>query len=257
MTDKAKPAGMSDVVTNRILGALGIVLMFGIWEVIGQTEVLGSSWPAFSEVMTSFADNRAVFQRAFNNTILDAVIGFAIGMTLGFTIALIGLMIPALRGAMGRLATTANAIPWIALGPLVVMVLSPQRAPVIFAAMGVFFASFVAISSGFRLAGQAHQDMLSVFGSDRRTRLRRLELPVAVPSIIYAAKLGAPASVFGVIFGEWFGTTEPSIGLLIVTSLQQFLTVRLWAAAFLASSIAILAFGAFAYLEGRALRRFR
>ena len=248
---------MSDVVANRVLGALGIVLMFGSWEVIGQTQLLGSAWPPFSEVISSFAENRAIFQRAFANTILDAVIGFGIGMTLGFTIALIGLMVPALRGAMGRLATTANAIPWIALGPLLVMLLSPQRTPVIFAAMGVFFASFVAISSGFRVASQTHHDLLSVYGSDRRTRLRRLELPVAVPSIVYAAKLGAPAAVFGVIFGEWFGTTEPSIGLLIVTSLQQFLTVRLWAAAFLGSLIAILAFGVFAYFEGRALRRFR
>ena len=80
-------------------------------------------------------------------------------------------------------------------------------------------------------------------------------MPAVLPSIVYAAKLGAPAAMFGVVFGEWFGTTEPGLGLVMVVALQQFFTARLWAAAGLTAFIAIVAFGLFALVEELVRRR--
>lgn len=257
MTTHLSSAEKSSALSSAALGALGILLMLASWELVGQTGALGRAWPPFSEVVEQLIDDYEIFRPALANTFTDAAIGFVIGMALGLSLALTGLLIPPIRAGMGRFATVINSIPWVALGPLLVMLLSPKRAPVIFAVMGVFFSSFIAISSGFQHASPAHHDLLTVLGSSRRSRFRRLELPVAVPSIIYGAKLGAPAAMFGVIFGEWFGTTDPSLGLLIVTSLQQFITNRLWAAAFVSSLIAIAAFGIFAALERGAIRRFR
>ena len=155
------------------------------------------------------------------------------------------------------MATLVNSVPWIALGPLLVMVVSQESVPFTFALLAVFFSSFIALSSGFHLASQSHHDLLTSLGSSKWRRLLRLQLPVAVPSLIYAAKLGAPAAMFGVIFGEWFGSSRPGLGALIVTSMRSLRTDRLWAAATITSLIAIVVFAAFASLEKAAQSRFR
>ena len=59
------------------------------------------------------------------------------------------------------------------------------------------------------------------------------------------------------VFGEWFGSSRPGLGALIVTSMRSLRADRLWAAAALTSLIAITVFAAFAALERAALNRFR
>ena len=240
-----------------ILGAVGIALMLVGWEVIGKLELLGRNWPPLTVVVAAFMDNLGVFGRATKATAIDAGKGFIVGIALGLVLAMLGLLVPVLRHGIGRMASLLNAIPWIALGPLLVMVVSQNTVPFTFALLAVFFSSFIALSSGFHLAGQAHQDVLTSLGSSRWTRFRRLQLPVAVPSLIYAAKLGAPAAMFGVIFGEWFGLSRPGLGVLIVTSMRSLRADRLWAAATVTSLIAIVVFAAFAALEKSAQNRFR
>ena len=230
------------------------VLLVG-WEVVGQTEAFGRGWPPFTDVLESLSEDREILLRAGLGTIWDAVRGFAAGLALGVSLAVVGLLITPLRRGIGRLATVVNSIPWIALGPLIVMVFSSSATPLVFASLAVFFSSFIAVSSGFNLVSRSHQDVFTVLGASRISRFSRLEIPAVLPSIVYAAKLGAPAAMFGVVFGEWFGTTEPGLGLVMVVALQQFFTARLWAAAGLTAFIAIVAFGFFALIEELVRRR--
>lgn len=240
---------------STVLGVAGVGVLLAAWELVGQFEAFGRGWPPFSDVFGSLVNDWAILRRASLATIRDAVWGFAIGLVTGMSLAIFGLLITPLRKGIGRLATLANSIPWIALGPLIVMVAPSSVTPVVFAALAVFFSSFVAVSSGFNLVSRSHHDVFSVMGASKRTRFRRLDLPAVSPSIVYAAKLGAPAAMFGVVFGEWFGTTNPGLGLVMVVSLQQFLTARLWAAAGLTALIAIVAFGFFALVEELVRRR--
>ncbi|WP_420613826.1 ABC transporter permease [Candidatus Spongiisocius sp.] len=251
------PARASSQASMALLGALGVLLMMGAWELVGRLELLGRNWQPLSTVVRAFLDNLPVFGRATRATTIDAGKGFVAGILLGLALAVLGLLAPALNRGIGRMATLINSIPWIALGPVLVMIVSQETVPFTFALLAVFFASFIAITSGFYLARQAHHDLLTSLGSSRWTRFRRLQLPVAVPSLIYAAKLGAPAAMFGVVFGEWFGSSRPGLGALIVTSMRSLRADRLWAAAALTSLIAITVFAAFAALERAALDRFR
>ena len=239
------------------LGVLGVVLLMGIWELVGRLELLGRNWQPLSAVVRAFFEGLPVFGRATRATTIEAGKGFVAGILLGLALAALGLLAPMLNRGIGRMATLVNSIPWIALGPLLVMLVSQDAVPFVFALLAVFFSSFIALSSGFYLARQSHHDVLTSLGSSRWARFRRLQLPVAVPSLIYAAKLGAPAAMFGVVFGEWFGSSRPGLGALIVTSMRSLRADRLWAAATLTSLIAIVVFASFAALEKAALNRFR
>ena len=163
-----------------LLGVLGVLLMMGVWELVGRLELLGRNWQPLSAVVRAFLDNPPVFGRATRATTIDAGKGFVAGILLGLALAVLGLLAPALNRGIGRMATLVNSIPWIALGPVLVMVVSQETVPFTFALLAVFFASFIAITSGFYLARQAHHDLLTSLGSSRWTRFLRLQLPVAV-----------------------------------------------------------------------------
>ena len=239
-------------------GMAGLILIGLAWEITGQTGLLGDRWPPLSDIFVALVERRDVFFRASRATMTDALIGWVAGLAIGFGLALIGHLIPGLRRPIGRFATIVNSVPWVALGPLLVVAISgaQQLTPLLFATLAVFFAGFVSISSGLQAAGAAHHDVLSALGAGKWTRLRRLELPTAIPSIVYAAKLGAPASMFGVVFGEWFGSDPPALGLLIVTTLRQLQTDLLWASALLTAVFAVVAFAVLAGFERAALLRY-
>ena len=162
---------------SALLGGLGLPIVVGVWELLGQGEVFGRGWPPASDVFrTTIDDWSQVLGPALRNTMWAAARGFVIGLMAGFTLASIRLLVTPLRRGIGRLATLLNSIPWIALGPLIVMLVSTSATPVVFAAMAVFFSSFVAISSGFDLVGKAHHDVMTVAGASKLSRFRRLDL---------------------------------------------------------------------------------
>lgn len=239
-----------------LLGLIGLLALVGMWEVLGRAGALGASWPPFSEVVRQGFEDRDLMIRSLTATATAAVKGFVIGTSVAFLLALAGLLVPLLRPGIGRLATIVNSVPWLALGPFLVMVVAPDLTPVVIAGMAVFFASFISISSGFGSVSEAHDDVFTVFGASRFARLRRLQLPAALPALIDGAKLGAPAALLGAIFGEWYGASS-GLGLLIITSMQLFLPARLWAAAGLAALAAMAAYGLLDVLEVRLERRYR
>ena len=238
------------------LGLVGIAILLVAWEVLGRAGALGVSWPPFSAVVREGFADRGLMWDSLVSTTVAAVKGFLIGTSIAYALAVTGLLLPGLRPGIGRLATVVNSVPWLALGPLLVMLVAPDLTPVVIAAMAVFFASFISISSGLQAASEAHNDVFTVFGASRFARLRSLQLPSAIPSLIDGAKLGAPAALLGAIFGEWFGASS-GLGLLIISSTQLFLPERLWAAAGLAALMAMVAYGALGVLQYRVEKRFR
>lgn len=243
--------------TPMILAVVGVILLLGAWEALGRTRPPGSALPAFSAALRSLVDNWDIFAGSLVVTLREASIGFVIGMSLGCALGVAGILVPRFRRPIGNAATFAYSFPWIALGPLVVMLVRRQAAiPIVFAVLAVFFAAFVSISSGFATTPRAHMDVLTVMGASKRTRLLRVQLPAAVPFIIDGAKVAAPAAVLGAIFGEWFGSIT-GLGVLILTSMQNLLTDRLWAAAGLTALTVVCAFGLLSFLEVAAIRRFR
>lgn len=251
---------VSDAAVGRrrglLLGIIGISVLLVAWEVLGRAGILGASWPPLSEVVRQAFEDRQIMWSSMIATVTAAAKGFVIGTSIAALLALAGLLLPRLRPGIGRLATIVNSVPWLALGPLLVMLVSPDLTPVVIAAMAVFFASFISISSGLQSASDAHDDLFTVFGASKFARLRRLQLPSAVPFLIDGAKLGAPAALLGAIFGEWFGSSS-GLGLLIISSMQLFLPQRLWAAAGLAALLAMVAYGVLGAIQYRVERRYR
>jgi ABC-type nitrate/sulfonate/bicarbonate transport system permease component len=238
-------------------GAAAVALLLGLWEVGGQTGVLGSEWPPLSTVVKFYGQpgNPSLLGTALATTVREAALGFLVGAAVATLAASVGSLVPWLRSPIESMSAALNSVPWIMLGPLLVLVLPQSVGPVAIAALAAFFYIFVAVSTGLTAAPAAHHDLLSVLGASRRSRFRQLQLPAALPEVVDGLRLAAPAALIGAIFGEWFGA-QTGLGVLLITSMQNYRIDLLWAAALLGVVVSLLAYGGLSTLRWAVWRRF-
>ena len=153
-----------------------------------------------------------------------------------------------------RLAAVANAAPWVAVAPCLLVVLGRDRGPVAVAAFAVFFFVFVGATVG--LGGRPPQRPRRALRARRaagRSRSARVQLPGCWPSLVDGLKLAAPAALAGAIFGEWYGA-DRGLGVLLLGGMQSGRAERLWAASLLSAACGLAAFAVLAQ-RPRAARR--
>jgi NitT/TauT family transport system permease protein len=240
------------------LGALGIGVFLLLWQIIGAYRLAGLTWPPLTEVIETLTDpdRTGVFLRGAKATYSSAAIGFTLGTVLGLLVAAGVHLAPPLRLGMDWLASVVNALPGIALGPILIVTLGPAAAPVALATIGVFFLAYVAARAGFANAAQANQDLFTVLGASPARRLWRLELPAALPTIASGMRLSLAAAMIGAVLGEWFGAPH-GLGLIVIGAMQNFQIPLLWCAVLLIAAASIVAYAAATLLEAAAYRTFR
>ncbi|MET1044964.1 MAG: ABC transporter permease subunit, partial [Microbacteriaceae bacterium] len=108
---------------------------------------------------------------------------------------------------------------------------------------------------GLAGASATHQDVFSVFGSARSTTLLRLQIPVSLPTVFDGLALAAPTAILGATIGEWFGAPR-GLGVLIVSAMQNYQVLLLWAAALTAALLSLAAYLVAVRLQSGAVRRF-
>jgi sulfonate transport system permease protein len=236
--------------------AAGVAITMVIWIVGGRRGwARGMVVTPAEAVEPIFGDTRELYWRATTATVSAAVRGLIVGSVLAFTAALLAAGVPALRRAISRLAAVANAAPWVAVAPCLLVILGRERGPAAVAALAVFFYVFVSTSVGLSAAPVAAHDVMSALGAGRSARLRLLQLPGCWPSVVDGLKLAAPAAMAGAIFGEWYGATR-GLGVLLISAMQSGRAERLWAASLLSAACGLIAFAVLAALHRAMVRRY-
>jgi ABC-type nitrate/sulfonate/bicarbonate transport system permease component len=237
------------------LGVLGVVLFLGAWEALARLGWFGRTFPPVSAILTAAWDRHALLLRSAQASVTRAAWGYLFGVSAAFLVGVVILLLPRLDQGVFRLAIVVNAIPIIALGPLIQVVGLQQYTPPIFAAALVFFTTMVAVTKGFRSGSAGTHDVLSSLGASRWERFVRLELPDAVPSIADGLRIAAPTAIVGALLGEWFGA-ERGLGVLLINAMRNFQVDLMWAAALVSVVVSAGAYALLGVLESLAVERF-
>jgi NitT/TauT family transport system permease protein len=242
---------------RAIYGVGGVALLVIAAQLIGQFELAGKAWPPLTDIVAyvSTPAGSSLVLRNAAITLAAAGQGFLLGSAVALLGASLGLLVPMLRPGLERFAAILHAVPTIALASLLITTVGRESTPMVIAALSVGFVMFVSLTSGFANASAVHHDLFTVFGAARAQRLARLELPRAVPAFFDGLTLAAPAAVLGATIGEWFGAPM-GLGLLLVSSMQNFQMALMWAAALSATVISLAAYLVFVWLQRLAQRRF-
>lgn len=238
----SRPPGLS----TGGLGVLGTLIFLSAWEAAGRGGWLGRSWPPLSAVIEVLLNRHlwGLFGRATGATGREALLGYGAGVCIAGAMAGVSVVSARTAQPLQRFAAIVNSVPVLAIGPVVLVVIRDRsNGPVIFSALAVFFATFVAAGSALAAVPEAQLDVMRVTGASDWVRFWRVQLPSALPGIVNGLRLAAPAALLGAVLGEWFGA-DRGIGLLLVASMQNLNIEMLWAAALLGAGMSASAYGA-------------
>jgi NitT/TauT family transport system permease protein len=157
-----------------------------------------------------------------NITLFETVIGFIIGTLLGTMFAAALWWFPRLSKIADPYLVVLNAMPKVALGPILIVALGPGFTSII--AMGAIISviiTTIVVYTSFKEVDENFIKVLKTFGANRWQCFIEAVLPASFPTIISTLKVNVGLSWVGVIVGE-FLVSKQGLGYMIIYGFQVF-----------------------------------
>jgi NitT/TauT family transport system permease protein len=183
-------------------------------------------------------------------SLLGFALGFAVASVLGYALA----HLPFLERVASPYIAASQALPVVAIAPILLLWLGFGLLPkVVVAAIVVFFPMLINTIGGLRRIDPSLREVAQVYGANRWQTFRYVELPLALPTILGGTRIGFTLAVTGATVAEFMGA-DRGLGLLLNVSRGLFDTALLFVALLTLVTIAMLAYGLVALIEHRLLR---
>jgi NitT/TauT family transport system permease protein len=237
------------------LPLLGLVVTLAGWWLLtsGLHLVHPAVLPPPGEVLTAFNTNASRLLEGTLATTLETVIGFVLSTVAG---VLIGLSLAASRVVermFSPLLVAVNAVPKIALGPLLVVSFGwGQRSILTMVFLLCFFPIVLSTAAGLTSTPADLAELARSLDASRWQAFRKVRLPAALPQIFVGLKVAMPLAAIGAVIGE-FQAGEGGLGYEIVQSGGVGDTGTAWAAIILIALMSIVLYFALVLTERLAL----
>jgi putative hydroxymethylpyrimidine transport system permease protein len=199
------------LVSPQIVALLGFLLIWELWVRLAGIP----AWylPAPSHVATKIAQNYHFILQDARITALETVLGFAVGVAVGMALALLMGSSRWLSEAIGPLTVVSQAIPFLALAPLMMIWFGfGMASKIAMAAIVIFFSVTTAFYEGMRRADENLIDLARLYGATDRQILFNIRVPSSLPQLCTGLKTAAAYAPMGAIAGEWVGS-EGGLGI--------------------------------------------
>lgn len=187
-------------------------------------------------------------------TLTEIVLGLIVGVTfatiVGYTLA----KSRSLEKVLSPYLVASQAIPVIAIAPLLVIWLGDGiLSKVVICALIVFFPVLVNTIVGVRAVPTALYDLMNSLHASRAQILWKVEVPSSLPVFLGGLRIGATLSVIGAIVGELVDA-ESGLGFLLQLGDFQYDTPMVFVAVFTLIALALMLYGIVRVLENRFLK---
>ena len=233
------------IVVNVIRFAV-LALFLTVWELSAQllwvNPFITSSPSRIVKTIADLYKNGSLFLHV-GTTLWETLAGFAIAVVLGYTIALLLWWSDALRRISEPYFVVLNALPKIALGPLIIIWCGTGSEAIVF--MTVLIGLIVAILNmlnGFMATEKSKLLLMQSMGANKLQVLTKLVIPSSLPNFISMLKINVGMAWIGSIMGEYI-VSKAGIGYLIVYGGQVFKLDLVMSAVFI---LCVLAAGMYA-----------
>jgi NitT/TauT family transport system permease protein len=186
-------------------------------------------------------------------TLLEVLLGLLAGSSLATTLGYLLAKSPTLERLLAPYLVASQAIPIVAIAPLLVIWFGPGMfSKILISALIVFFPVLVNTVVGLRAVPENLRDLMHSLKASRSQILRYLEIPSALPVLLGGLRIGATLSVIGAVVGEFVGS-DRGLGFLISVGRGQYDTALVFAAIFTLIAMALGLYGAVVLVENRLL----
>ncbi len=231
-----------------LVGAVALLL----WQLIAQDGVISAYLlPTPAQVAHSFFDalQSGLFLQYGATTLQESLVGFALGaavaLPLGYAIA----RSRTLAAALEPYLAASQAIPAVALAPLLVLWLGYGLAPIAaLCALIVFFPAAVNTTLGFRRLDRNIIDAARLDGASGLALLRYIEAPLALPTVLAGLRASLTLSITGAVVGE-FVLSDRGLGGLLTIARGNFDVPLVFATLFALALMATALYGVARLIE--------
>ena len=170
------------------------------------------------------------------------LLGFLVSVLVSLPLAVLLTSSPLVAAAIYPLLVLTQAIPKVALAPILVVVLGTSELPrVVVTFLVAFFPLVLSIASGLVSVPAELIELGRACRANRFTELWRIRLPYAVPFIFSGLKAAIALAVVGAVVAE-FVNADAGLGYLIQTSTAFFKVQLAWGALIILSIMGIALF---------------
>jgi NitT/TauT family transport system permease protein len=210
--------------------------------------------PAPTDIFVAVQSDWALLAENAVPTITEAFLGFLLGNTIAILVAISFVYNKLIEEMFYPVAILIKTIPIVAIAPVLKIMLGNGIEPkIVIAALICFFPTLVNAVRGVRAMNPQLIELMHVLSASKTEVFRRVRIYAALPYIFSALKISVTMCVLGAIVGEWIGANK-GIGYLLLQSMFDFNTPRLFATILTASAIAITGFAIVSWLEKRVIR---
>lgn len=176
--------------------------------------------------------------------------GSLLAMVLGYFLAKFRL----LENLIAPYLVASQAIPVVAIAPLLVIWFGPGIfSKILISGLIVFFPVLVNTVVGLRAVPDNLRDLMRAMEASPLQMLRHLEIPAALPVFLGGLRIGATLSVIGAVVGEFVGA-DRGLGFLINVARGQYDTAMVFVAILTLIGMALTLYGTVVLVEKRVMR---
>ncbi len=238
------------------LAPVSILVGIAAWQALviawGQPAFIlpgpGLVWQRFLRALADGSLARQTFY-TLEEVLLGLLLGVGLATVLGYLLA----RSHRLERVLSPYLVASQAIPVVAIAPLLVIWFGPGMASkVLICALIVFFPVLINTVVGLRAVPENLRDLMRSLQADRYQVLRFLEVPAALPVFLGGLRIGATLAVIGAVVGEFVGS-DRGLGFLINVARGQYDTALVFVAIFTLIALALVLYGVVVLLETRLL----
>ena len=202
-----------------------LFLFLALWELSAQNAwvnpFITSSPSRIYKTIIQLYKSGSLFHHV-GTTLWETLAGFAIAVVVGYSVALILWWSDTVRRVCEPYLVVLNALPKIALGPLIIIWFGTGNEAIVF--MTILIGLIVAILNmlnGFMATDKNKLLLLQSIGANKLQILTKLVIPSSLPNFISMLKINVGMAWIGSIMGEYI-VSKAGIGYLIVYGGQVF-----------------------------------
>jgi NitT/TauT family transport system permease protein len=242
-------AALSDLL-DRFAVLIALVALLLIWELavdLGRIPVF--VLPAPSNIWASIVKNWSALLAHSWVTLLETLAGFGLSVAIGIPLAFFIVYSRIFDRVIYPMLVASQAVPKVALAPILLVALGYGIAPkIIVAFLIAFFPVVVNTVTGLASVDRDTLNLMHSMGASKMDVFRKVRFPHAVPSMIAGFKVAIAFAVIGAVVGEFVGSRS-GLGYYMLLATGNFDTPLVFACVVFLTLMGIILFYTVGLLE--------
>jgi NitT/TauT family transport system permease protein len=205
MTRAGRPAGTAAAAAVPPAG-FAILVVAVWWAATLLFDISPVLLPSPPQVAAAFAEQRGYLLASAATTATEVAAGYALSVVTGFVAGILLAASPTLARGSWPLLVGLDALPKLALAPLMVVWLGfgiTVKVAIVWVTCGLPIV--LAAYSGLTRTPAEHVMLARSLTGSSWQIMRKIRLPFALPAIFTGLKIAGPVAVIGAVIGEFVG----------------------------------------------------